>query len=836
MKLKKGISLLLVLALSLMSFAFTVSADGADTANLSLVASTDTTALEAGDTFTVAVNLDSIAANEFRSAQVAIYFNPDVLEVVDKSGVATTKAKDAFIESDNFYDEDEEEGYGSRVSASIDNVEGLIMYAFGKHKDSTEESIACADGKYTVVQVRFKAKDTGATGLQFAVQGEAPNAFDTFPAGYKVNLASAETLATITDTTAAIRIGVATIVDVTNPDAVTVDVDTALEDVIAELPAQVTVTYDDETTAEADVVWECEDYDAEVPGEYTFVGTVAGTDLTASVTVNVNKVEIVSAVAGSVNVPFGATAEQVEELLPATVEVELANGKTAEVAVASWDYTYEAGVTTGDVAAVATLDAGAKYLNTAEVKAAYTLKVSVAIYVETEGVVEEVNNTSVAYEEEATKEDVIATLPKTVNIVVGDTTVVAFVSWDSADYDGEKAGDYTFVGTITTPANVTLASETIEIIVSVEEALVKEVVEVTALEDEVVEANETLKLVALYDAALEVVYQDGTTGVENIVWDADSLKLTAKKAGTYTLNGTVGANEFAVSAKVTVVGNEDSEGYDVPIYQNGRLMNYATLNMFTSQIVVLQANEPVVWYSSNQSIAFVTADGKLVGQNPGTVTITAEAADGSIGYFTVRVVLNPSTIASLDDSDNDSEIVIPFTDLADFSWAARMISSLANAGIVSGKSETLYAPADNVTRAEYASLLVRAMKLSANNAGKEFTDVAQGEWYCNAVQTASALGIVSGYEDGSFRPNNSITREEMAVMTLRAAQAAGRNIPAKTSVSFTDADQISGYAKDAVNQLANAQIINGMGDGTFAPQQTANRAQAAVIIYQLCEL
>ena len=74
MKLKKSISLLLVLAIALMSFAFTVAA--ADTANLSLVADKDTTTLNAGDTFTLAVKLENIAAKEFRSAQVALYFDP----------------------------------------------------------------------------------------------------------------------------------------------------------------------------------------------------------------------------------------------------------------------------------------------------------------------------------------------------------------------------------------------------------------------------------------------------------------------------------------------------------------------------------------------------------------------------------------------------------------------------------------------------------------------------------------------------------------------------------------------------------------------------------------
>lgn len=838
MKLKKGISLLLVLALSLMSFAFVVSAD-ADTANLSLVADKDTTTLKAGDTFNLAIKLDDIAAKEFRSAQVAVYFNPEVLEV------ASTKAKDALIENDYFYDEDEEEGYGARVSFSADNSKGLVMYAFGKHKDSSEESIACADGSFTVVQIKFNVKKTGATGLQVAVQGESPEAFDTFPAGQKVNLGNAEELAAITLTGDPIRIGVAAITEVLAVDGeFSVDVDTALEDAVKALPEKVSVKYDDDTVAQVAVNWTCDDYEAEVPGEYTFVGTVEGTDKTASVKLTVKKVEIKAAAeAEAVNVPFGATEEQIAELLPATAVVTLANDKEVELSV-DWTYTYEAGVTSGEVVLEGTLDLGTKYANTASVKAAGKLNVSAKIDAETAGTVETVvEDAEVTYEAEATKEDVIAALPKTVDIKVGDATITAFITWDSADYDAATAGDYTFVGTIVAPENVTLESDTITITVTVAEALEKVVVEVTdVLEDQEVKGSKD-KLTTLFPETVAVKYQDGTTGTEAIVWDDASKKLDATKKGEYTLNGMVGA--VAVTAKVNVTSSvvvtpptTDPAG-TVYIYANNKTLNNNTLQLFTTQVVVLRTSKAIKsWSSSNVSVASVTADGKLVGRAPGEVVITATAADGSVGYFTVRVILNPSTIAGLDDTGKteDSELVIPFTDLADYSWAARMICELANAGVVSGKTETTYAPADNVTRAEYASLLVRAMKLSANGAGKEFTDVAANDWYYKSVQTASALGIVSGYEDGSFRPDASITREEMAVMTQRAAEAAGRALPAQVAVSFTDADQISGFAKDAVNALASAQIINGMGDGNFAPQATANRAQAAVIIYKLTEL
>ncbi len=830
MKLKKIISLLLVLALSLMSFTFIVAADD-DTVNVAIVPSESTSEMTEGSVFVANVELTDIAAKQLYAAQVTFNFDPEVLQVVSENGEATETVADAVIPGADVYSNGS--GYFMYDLTTIDNEEGKVVFSAAKSAAlimNLEAKVDCPSGNYILGGVRFKALKAGLTGI--AVNEQTLEIF----------CANGTVPAQATDKTEAIRIGLPQITDVTNPVAINVDVDTAKEAVIAELPETVSVKYDDDTTGDVAVTWDCADYDAEVAGEYTFIGTIAGTELTASVIVNVLKIAITGATAvESINVPNGASNDAIRLLLPETVEVTLANEATATVAV-EWIIPDNAGATAGEVAIEGALDAGTKYSNEGNIKASATLIVRQVIESEIEGTVVPVDNVSIAYKEIATTEGVIAILPATVEIAIEGGYTTAFITWECEEYDAATAGEYIFIGTITLPENVTLAPENqkLEVVVTVEEALEKEVVEVvTVLEDQEVDTSSTLKLVELFDAAVDVKYQDGTTGTETIVWDEESLARKANQAGTYTLNGTVGTNAFAVSVKVTVKGNSGdpgNENYDeVEVFINNRDISGTSRTMFTGQICVLETRETVTWTSSNKSIAFVTADGKLVAQNPGTVTITATTADGTKGSFTLKVALNPSTIASLSGNGSE-EVVIPFTDLADYSWATRMISLLANNGVISGKTDTLYAPGDNVTRAEYASLLVRAMKLSANGAGKDFTDVAQGEWYYNAVQTASALGIVSGYEDGSFRPSNSITREEMAIMTLRAAEAAGRSLPAKTSVSFSDADQISGYAKDAVNKLAAAQIINGMGDNNFAPQQTANRAQAAVIIYQLCEL
>jgi hypothetical protein len=174
-----------------------------------------------------------------------------------------------------------------------------------------------------------------------------------------------------------------------------------------------------------------------------------------------------------------------------------------------------------------------------------------------------------------------------------------------------------------------------------------------------------------------------------------------------------------------------------------------------------------------------------------------------------------------------------FTDIGDASWAREAINGLASAGVVNGKTDTLFAPNDTVTRAEFAKMLMGAFGLTANTyTTSSFKDVSTDAWYFSAVETAYNLGIINGVDDGVFAPNALITRQDMAVMVSRAAAINGTTI-SETSEGKTFADDasISSYAKNAVNQLVKGGIINGISDTEFAPLSNATRAQAAKILY-----
>lgn len=179
-------------------------------------------------------------------------------------------------------------------------------------------------------------------------------------------------------------------------------------------------------------------------------------------------------------------------------------------------------------------------------------------------------------------------------------------------------------------------------------------------------------------------------------------------------------------------------------------------------------------------------------------------------------------------------VQVHFTDLDQAAWAEDSIIALGARGIVKGMTSDLYMPNQEVTRAEFVQMLVQALDLKAKASNHPFDDVKQGAWYESAILQAYQLGIVYGRDDGTFGVHDNIQRQEMAVMTYRALQAAGIDLkPSDAASELTDAAAIADYAREAVIAMHQAGIISGMPDGSFAPKETATRAQAAVILNQL---
>ncbi|OME71224.1 pullulanase [Paenibacillus odorifer] len=180
------------------------------------------------------------------------------------------------------------------------------------------------------------------------------------------------------------------------------------------------------------------------------------------------------------------------------------------------------------------------------------------------------------------------------------------------------------------------------------------------------------------------------------------------------------------------------------------------------------------------------------------------------------------------------EIVKSFEDVPTTYWAFHAIQSLAAKQIVSGVTTTEFNPKSNVSRAEFTALLVRALGLNAEGP-VQFTDIKSDAWYSSYVATASKLGIVSGRSKDTFAPNASITREEMAIMVIRALEVkSGKKIePAVGVTTFADASSISKWADSYVKTAAGLGLLQGRENNQFAPKGWMTRAESAQIIYTL---
>lgn len=157
-------------------------------------------------------------------------------------------------------------------------------------------------------------------------------------------------------------------------------------------------------------------------------------------------------------------------------------------------------------------------------------------------------------------------------------------------------------------------------------------------------------------------------------------------------------------------------------------------------------------------------------------------------------------------------------------WAERHINTLLASGSVSGYPDGTFRPDKPVTRAEFTVLLVKNLKL-VTKTGKVFADTS-GHWAKDYIATAYAHGIINGYSDTRFGPDDLITREQMAVMIVKAKNL---NLAAQLP-AFADEGKISSWAYRAVKTAQEHSLIRGYPDNTFRPQGKATRAEAATVI------
>ena len=169
-------------------------------------------------------------------------------------------------------------------------------------------------------------------------------------------------------------------------------------------------------------------------------------------------------------------------------------------------------------------------------------------------------------------------------------------------------------------------------------------------------------------------------------------------------------------------------------------------------------------------------------------------------------------------------------------WYYSSIKYTYQKGIIKGATETEFRPNAKFSRGMLVTILWRMESEPKVTNAKEFADVTSGKYYYNAIKWATSKGIVNGYSNGKFGPEDNITREQLAVMLRNYAKYKGKNVSQTADISkYKDSGKTSGYAKTSVQWAIAKGIISGKDNGTrIDPQGTASRAEAAAMIYNYC--
>ena len=240
--------------------------------------------------------------------------------------------------------------------------------------------------------------------------------------------------------------------------------------------------------------------------------------------------------------------------------------------------------------------------------------------------------------------------------------------------------------------------------------------------------------------------------------------------------------------------------------------------------------------NAGETITFTVTPDKGYSIDKVTVTQGSKAidvTDNSDSTYSFTMPKGPVTITvTFTESDQPEPAPEqPFTDVHEDDWYYQSVLYVYNEGLMTGTAKDTFSPGLTTTRGMIVSILHRQEGEPAASSNASFSDVTSGAYYEDAVNWAAAEGIVNGYSDSAFGPNDAITREQMAAILMNYAQYKGQDVSARADLSaYSDAESVSAWAEEAMS-WANAEgLINGMSDTELAPKGHATRAQVAAIL------
>jgi len=357
----------------------------------------------------------------------------------------------------------------------------------------------------------------------------------------------------------------------------------------------------------------------------------------------------------------------------------------------------------------------------------------------------------------------------------------------------------------------------------------------------------------------ETIISDNSLGALKFTVEAlDNGDFTLKvyrSGGTNNVYGLLGEFDVEVTCDVIPV-----TGITLNVGRTISMKTEKTKQLIATVVPENATNKTIIWESSDEDVATVSDDGLVTAIAKGKAVITARTEDGSV-KATVTVTVS-SSVAYIGGGTStttpvkpDVDSKIEFSDMQNH-WAMSDIEELVEAGIISGYKNAdgtySFAPDKEVTRAEFATMVARALGLKENN-NIVFTDT-ENHWAKGYISAMAERGFMIGYDDGTFKPDILIPREQIIVVAVRSACMAGdivnngavvtdnedlinkiyaENPELKVSdseITATDFDETSEWAKEYVKIALVTNMLNGYANGSVRPTSNATRAEAAVIL------
>ena len=260
-------------------------------------------------------------------------------------------------------------------------------------------------------------------------------------------------------------------------------------------------------------------------------------------------------------------------------------------------------------------------------------------------------------------------------------------------------------------------------------------------------------------------------------------------------------------------------------------MGDGTVQKYVNEQLI--SNMPTGGYMDKKDVyeQFINAVNRYQSIPSGSGTGSSSGGGGSRGTLAAIGAEVPQAAFDTSNAGNSS-----FSDLTGYGWAANEIEALYNSGVINGYEDGTFRPENAVMREEFVRMIRRALELQSDGE-ISFSDVKSDDWFYEDVRVACGVGLIKGIEGNRFGTNQPISRQDSAVILARMLDITGIQVEApKNTAVLADINQVSDYARDNVVKIQNVGIINGFEDGSFRPFGQLTRAQAAKIVYGLAEI